>query len=185
MAVPHGTHIAPEGAQPHPGCNPAAAEHRRDTLSLRDRECLRPGSLRPQRVVNVGASCRSNGHYRHEEGRLSRQRGSSWGFIWFPAFCFQCLSFAGGEEGGKGRADPVTSILRAGVGGPVSLVSNLCWMHRFREQRVLAPISARKCHPLGFQFWHIRSLAYYTTCRRSQDAQRGALIIHLALCRSH
>lgn len=116
MAVPHCTHIAPEGAQPHPGCNPAAAEHLRDPLSLRDGECLRPGSLRPQRVVNVGASCRSNGHYRHEEGRLSRQRGRFRGFIWFPAFCFRCLSFAGGGEGVKGRADPVTSILRAGVG---------------------------------------------------------------------
>ena len=74
----------------------------------------------------MGASCHSTGPYRHEEGHLSRQRGSIWGFVWFPAFCFQCLSFAGGREAGKGRADPVTSILRAGVGGHSGILYPWC-----------------------------------------------------------
>lgn len=87
------------------------------------------------------------------------------GFHLVSCLLFSMLVFCRGWGGGRGESRPCDEHPESRSRGPVSLVSNLCWMHRFREQRVLAPISARKCHPLGFQFWHVRSLAYYTTCR--------------------
>lgn len=167
VAVPHCTHITPEGAQPHPGCNPAASEHLRDPLSLRDRECLQ--AMLAEATEGGERGCFLSFHRASQTRRRTfvKTARKYLGFRLVSCLLFSMLVFCRGQGGGKGEGRPCDEHPESGsrgiLGNPVSLVSSLCWMHHFREQRVPAPISAKKRHPLGFQ------LAYpvcYATCRR-------------------
>jgi hypothetical protein len=160
VAVPHCTHITPEGAQPHPGCNPAAAEHLRDPLSLRDGECLQ--AMLTEATEGGEHGCFLSFHRALQTRRRTfvKTARKYLGFRLVSCLLFSMLVFCRGQGGGQGESRPCDehseSRSRGTLGNPVSLVSSLCWTHHFREQRVPAPISARKCHPSGFQFWHIQ-----------------------------